>query len=50
MAHTNETSFLHLSQFVGTDIPNPLTDYNGDMEKIDAAVSEIAGAEGGFAT
>ena len=50
MAHTNETSYLHLSQFVGTDIPNPLTDYNGDMEKIDAAVSEIAGAEGGFAT
>lgn len=48
--HTNETSYLHLSQFVGTDIPNPLTDYNGDMEKIDNAVSEIAGAEGGFAT
>lgn len=48
--HTNETSYLHLSQFVGTDIPNPLTDYNGDMDKIDAAVSAIAGAEGGFAT
>lgn len=49
MAHTNETAFLHLSQFVGTDIPNPLTDYNGDMAKIDEAVSDIAGAEGGFA-
>lgn len=48
--HTNETSYLHLSQFVGTDIPNPLTDYNEDMAKIDTAVSAIAGAEGGFAT
>lgn len=49
MAHTNETAFLKLSQFVGTDIPNPLTDYNGDMAKIDEAVSDISGAQGGFA-
>lgn len=49
MAHTNETAFLHLSQFVGTDIPNPLTDYNGDMTKIDEAVSDISGAQGGYA-
>lgn len=50
MAHTNETAFLKLSQFVGTDIPNPLTDYNSDMEKIDEAVSDISGAQGGYAT
>ena len=42
MAHTNETANYHLSQFVGTDIPNPLTDYNGDMEKIDTALKTVA--------
>lgn len=42
MAHTNETVNFHLSQFVGTDIPNPLTDYNGDMVKIDTAIKNVA--------
>ena len=42
MAHTNETVNYHLSQFVGTDIPNPLVDYNGDMEKIDTAIKNVA--------
>ena len=42
MAHTNETTNYHLSQFIGTDIPNPLTDYNGDMEKIDTAIKAVA--------
>lgn len=50
MSHTNETAFLHLSQFVGSDIPNPLVDYNGDMTKIDEAVSDISGTQGGYAT
>lgn len=36
MASTNKTTTLDLSQFVGTDKPDWLTDYNGDMEKIDA--------------
>lgn len=42
MAHTNETVNYRLSQFVGTDIPNPLVDYNGDMEKIDIAIKNVA--------
>lgn len=35
MASTNKTTTLGLSQFVGTDKPDWLTDYNGDMGKID---------------
>lgn len=42
--HTNETVNYKLSQFVGTDIPNPLVDYNGDMEKIDTAIKDVADA------
>lgn len=36
MASTNKTTTLDLSQFVGTDKPDWLTDYNADMEKIAA--------------
>lgn len=36
MASTNKTTNLDLSQFVSTDRPDWLTDYNSDMEKIDA--------------
>ena len=36
MASTNKTTTLDLSQFVGTDKPDWLTDYNKDMGKIDA--------------
>ena len=36
MASTNKTTNLDLSQFVGTDKPDWLTDYNADMGKIDA--------------
>lgn len=53
MAHTNETVNYHLSQFVGTDIPNPLVDYNGDMGKIDTAIKNVADSavsEGGRIT
>nr|DAV24448.1 MAG TPA: hypothetical protein [Caudoviricetes sp.] len=35
MASTNKTTTLDLSQFVGNDKPDWLTDYNEDMEKID---------------
>lgn len=48
MASTNKTTTLILSQFVGTDKPDWLTDYNEDMEKIDTwattADSDIADA------
>ena len=39
MASTNKTANLELSQFVGTDKPAWLTDYNADMGKIDTAVA-----------
>ena len=35
MASTNKTTNLELSQFLGTDKPAWLTDYNSDMQKID---------------
>jgi len=36
MASTNKTSNYNLSQFLGTDKPTWLGDYNSDMQKIDA--------------
>lgn len=48
MASTNKTTVLNLSQFVGSDIPGWLTDYNSDMSKIDAFAagvnSDVSGA------
>ena len=41
MASTNKTSNLELSQFISTDTPTWLVDYNGDMEKIDAGVGRV---------
>lgn len=41
MAHLNETENYHLSQFLATDKPAWLTDYNTDMEKIDGALGDI---------
>lgn len=41
MASTNKTSKLELSQFIATDTPTWLVDYNGDMEKIDAGVGRV---------
>lgn len=41
MASTNKTSNLELSQFIATDTPTWLVDYNGDMEKIDAGVVRV---------
>lgn len=34
MASTNKTSYADLSQFIGTDVPQWLQDYNVDMQKI----------------
>ena len=41
MASTNKTSNLELSQFIATDTPTWLVDYNGDMEKIDTGVGRV---------
>ncbi len=51
MTATNHTGNYSLSQFVGTDHPTWLGDYNGDMERIDAQLKrnadDIASAAGG---
>lgn len=50
MASTNKTTNYELSQFLGTDKPSWLGDYNSDMGKIDTAVHTVAstatGADG----
>ena len=50
MSSTNKTTNYELSQFIGTDKPAWLTDYNADMGKIDAGVyaakSTADGADG----
>ena len=50
MSSTNKTTNYELSQFIGTDKPAWLTDYNADMSKIDAGVhtaqSTATGADG----
>lgn len=42
MTATNHTENYNLSQFVGTDHPTWLVDYNGDMTKIDAQLKQNA--------
>ena len=42
MTATNHTENYNLSQFVGTDRPTWLVDYNGDMTKIDAQMKQNA--------
>nr|DAQ69519.1 MAG TPA: hypothetical protein [Caudoviricetes sp.] len=42
MTATNKTANYELSQFVGTDRPTWLVDYNGDMAKIDAQMKQNA--------
>lgn len=44
MASTTKTVNLELSQFVGTDKPAWLTDYNGDMQKIDDGYKKLEDA------
>lgn len=52
MTATKHTTNYNLSQFVGTDRPTWLSDYNGDMTKIDAQLKKnadaIASAAGGL--
>lgn len=50
MAHTNSTANYSLSQFVGTDKPTFLGDYNGDMLKIDTAIKGAADDASGAVT
>lgn len=54
MASTNKTENYDLSQFVGTDRPTWLGDYNSDMTKIDAQLKrnadDIASAAAGGLT
>lgn len=38
MASTNSTTHYELSQYIGTDKPTYLVDYNGDMSKIDTGI------------
>ena len=42
MASTNKTSNYELSQFVGSDKPAWLGDYNSDMSKIDTAIKNAS--------
>lgn len=44
MASTNKTSNYKLSQYIGTDKPTYLGDYNSDMSKIDAQMKANADA------
>ena len=44
MASTNKTTNYELSQFIGTDKPTFLGDYNGDMLKIDTQMKANADA------
>lgn len=53
MASTNKTTNYELSQFIGTDKPAWLGDYNSDMSKIDTAIknaADSATSAGGEAT
>lgn len=38
MSSTNKTTYYKLSQYIGTDKPTYLGDYNSDMSKIDAGI------------
>ena len=44
MGATNHTTNYSLSQFIGTDKPSWLNDYNGDMSSIDTAIHNAATA------
>lgn len=47
MASTNKTTNYELSQFIATDKPTFLGDYNGDMQKIDTAIAGVAATASG---
>lgn len=41
MSSTNKTTYYDLSQYIGTDKPTYLGDYNSDMSKIDTGIHEV---------
>lgn len=41
MSSTNKTNYYELSQYIGTDKPTYLGDYNSDMSKIDAGIHGV---------
>lgn len=41
MSSTNKTTYYELSQYIGTDKPTYLGDYNSDMSKIDGAIHGV---------
>lgn len=41
MSSTNKTNYYDLSQYIGTDKPTYLGDYNSDMSKIDGAIHGV---------
>lgn len=43
MSSTNKTTYYNLSQYIGTDKPTYLQDYNNDMSKIDKAIHNVNG-------
>lgn len=50
MSSTNKTAKLGLSQFLGTDKPAWLGDYNSDMQKIDDAFADLEQGDQSLAT
>lgn len=50
MSATNHTTYYGLSQFLGTDKPAWLVDYNGDMAAIDSAIKGVADDISGVST
>ena len=50
MSHTNSTSHYSLPQFVGTDIPTWLGDFNSAMTAIDSGINAAATTASGAAT
>lgn len=50
MSHTNSTSHYSLPQFVGTDIPTWLGDFNSAMAAIDSGIDAAATSASGAAT
>lgn len=50
MSATNSTTNIGLPLFIGTDKPAWLTDWNGAMNTIDAAIAALQTAESGTAT
>ena len=50
MASTNKTTYYELSQYVSSDKPTYLVDYNGDMSKIDTGIHTAKTTADGAAT